>query len=176
MNALSMQGWFYAPFDLHFLFLSKRNQTFLFYVFAKHFEGERGSQSLQSFALFLLTGLCNSLWALAMSENSVSIQSRDVYMQTSTLTSESDRKVSWCCLWIRNGRLAACYVDLLGQKTEKKAGFSQRKGALGLPLPLKRMCSTSSSDILSLLLLKMQTRCYKQEKVFGFLSVRHCCA
>lgn len=157
-------------------FFQKETKLFFFMCLQSTLKGKEGVNHCNPFALFLLTGLCNSLWALAMPENSVSIQSRDVYMQTSSLTSESDRKVSWCCLWICNGRLAACYVDLLGQKTEKKAGFSQRKGALGLPLPLKRMCSTSSSDILSLLLLKMQTRCYKQEKVFGFLSVRHCCA
>lgn len=71
---------------------------------------------------------------------------------------------------ICNGGLATCFVDPLGQKIEEKAVFDRRKGTLGLPLPLKIMCSTSSSDFPSLLLLKMQACCYKQGKVFGFFS------
>lgn len=136
MNTLSISGWFYASFDLQILFLSKRNRTFLLHMFAKWFDLEGGSQSLQSFALFLLVELCSSLWALTMSENSMSIQSRDVYtlspwpqrIRQKDLSADAAFQAVIC-----NGGPATCFIDLLGQKLENKAIFSRRKRVLVTP-------------------------------------------
>ena len=103
---------------------------------------------------------------------STSIQSRDVYVQMSTLTSKNQtvRFVIWCCLPNHDMQWKASYLFCWSPGTEKKAGFAWRKGALGLPLPWKIMCSTSLSDFPSLWLLKVQACCYKHGKVFGFFS------
>lgn len=57
---------FMLPLTFISFFFQKETKLLYFYMLAKHFEGEGVSQSLQSFALFLITGLCNSLCAHTM--------------------------------------------------------------------------------------------------------------
>lgn len=78
--AFPFRADFMLPLTFISFFFQKETKLFFFHMFAKHFEGKGGSQSLQSFALCLLTGLWNSLWALPISEKSMTVQSRDVYM------------------------------------------------------------------------------------------------
>lgn len=148
-------------------------------MFAKHFEREGGSQSLQSFALFLLTWLCNSLWALTMSENSMSIQSRDVYMPTPTMISENqtERIVTWCCLPSHDMQWRAGYLFRwsLGTENRKESGFWLEKRSLRFTPPIENdvsylfVWSPFSKDASMLL--------QAGESVwFLFFSIRHCCA
>lgn len=55
---------------------------------------------------------------------------------------------------------------LLEQKIEKKTIFNQIKGVLGFPLSLKTARSTSSSDLPSVLFLKMQMLLWAEESVW----------
>lgn len=118
---------FMLPLTFISFFFQKETKLFFFHMFAKHFEGKGGSQSLQSFALFLLSGLCNSLWALTMSENSMSIQSREVCMceDPPWPQTQTESFASWCCLPSHDMHWRAGYLLHWALETEygKESSF-----------------------------------------------------
>lgn len=117
---------FMLPLTFISFFFQKETKLFFFHMFAKHFEGKGGSQSLQSFALFLLTGLCNSLWALTMSENSMTIQSRDVCMCKDPPWPQTHKVLSVDAVYqamIYSGGLATCFIWALGIEKGKESSF-----------------------------------------------------